>query len=380
MSPGTAEPAKTVNILLQLVGAADLAPDAAAGAAFSAEMGKIASAPPLAIDLRDGADADAPLQDEIVLERSDAGKIVDPFPLTVLFTAPPAEAPTIAPPSTIAPPPMGAPEISAATPPKIGQTVERARAEPPARQRETPGAPPLAFPIDETQSEAPPAQRPQASPAKPPIPAPDIAPVAPVAAERASVTPAAEARQTPPPQDAVAITAGSSAPEFAAAPDAAPPAPAPTNDVVAAAPIAARHDHILKAAAPAASDPAPRTISIVTSSVARDGTIEVRLDPPELGRVAIDFSTDANGAARAVVIVDRAETLDLVRRHIDIFKEELARQGFGDVDMTFRERGRDEGDAPPAPPKKWKHLAEAGFDLDAAMSGAMAAGHFDVVA
>ncbi len=372
MSPGTAEPAKTVNFLLQLVGVADIAADPAAGAAFSAALGQAAAATPLAIDLRDGADAAGPAQTAIVLERSVSEEIADPFalivPLQVLQAATPTNAPT----------PTGLPELSKATPPTIPQTIDPARRQPMTRRPETPGAPPAAHPTAAAQADDAPSRRPPAWVAAADSPAPDIAPVAPQSEAANSNAPA---REIPPPPKAVAIVSTGAAPEQPASPDAGPSAPPASFDVVAAPPIAARHDLIVKTAPPA-PEIAPRPVSIVTSSVARDGTIEVRLDPPELGRVAIDFTADANGAVRAVIIIDRAETLDLVRRHIDIFKDELAKHGFGDVDMSFRERGRDGDDSPPPapPPKKWNHLVEAGFDLDAAMTNAAATGQFDVVA
>ncbi|MFZ5618753.1 MAG: flagellar hook-length control protein FliK [Pseudomonadota bacterium] len=123
----------------------------------------------------------------------------------------------------------------------------------------------------------------------------------------------------------------------------------------------------------------PPAITVVASRRAADGSIELRLDPPELGSVSIDLVSDETGAVRAVVNADRAETLDLLRRHIDIFKSELARNGFGEVDMTFG-GGRQGGDEPPPRARTqqhWANHASAAFDDYAAF--AVREG-FDVIA
>lgn len=123
----------------------------------------------------------------------------------------------------------------------------------------------------------------------------------------------------------------------------------------------------------------PPAITVVASRQTADGSIELRLDPPELGSVSIDIVTDETGAVTAVVNADRAETLDLLRRHIDIFKGELARNGFGEVDMTFGD-GRQSSDEPPPRARAQQHWANqtsAAFDDYAAF--ALGEG-FDVIA
>ncbi|MFN3613752.1 MAG: flagellar hook-length control protein FliK [Rubrimonas sp.] len=68
---------------------------------------------------------------------------------------------------------------------------------------------------------------------------------------------------------------------------------------------------------------------------ARDGDrVELRLDPPELGRVSIGIQLE-DGALRAVVAADRPETLDLLRRHADALQRELNASGFGRADLSF---------------------------------------------
>lgn len=86
---------------------------------------------------------------------------------------------------------------------------------------------------------------------------------------------------------------------------------------------------------------------IVAAVVARNGDnrLEIRLDPPELGRVTIGFEGDGADIVRAVVSTDTPETLDLMRRHADVFQRALEAQGFANLDLQFAEHSqRDEAE------------------------------------
>lgn len=69
-------------------------------------------------------------------------------------------------------------------------------------------------------------------------------------------------------------------------------------------------------------------------STARERSIELKLHPEELGRVSITLSHDS-GVLTVAFAAERGETLDLMRRHIDLLGEELRRLGYGSVDFTF---------------------------------------------
>lgn len=95
----------------------------------------------------------------------------------------------------------------------------------------------------------------------------------------------------------------------------------------------------------AAADAAPaRTAPFELATITRrtDGGLEIRLDPPDLGAVSIQFFEDDAGALQASITTDRGETLDLLRRHSDFLQRELARQGAGDFTLSFSDR-RDGG-------------------------------------
>lgn len=76
--------------------------------------------------------------------------------------------------------------------------------------------------------------------------------------------------------------------------------------------------------------------------------IDVILNPAELGRVRITLS---HGDAGMVVNVaaERAETLDLMRRHSDLLGQEFADLGYGATEFSFsRENGGSDLHAPPS--------------------------------
>ena len=72
-------------------------------------------------------------------------------------------------------------------------------------------------------------------------------------------------------------------------------------------------------AAPAASVPVAVPLSglaveIAGKALANKNRFEIRLDPPELGRIEVKLSVDRQGQLTSHVIADRSDTLDLLRR------------------------------------------------------------------
>lgn len=64
------------------------------------------------------------------------------------------------------------------------------------------------------------------------------------------------------------------------------------------------------------------------------GDFEIALSPEELGRVRLGLS-GAEGAMTVTVTAERPETLDLMRRHIDILAQELRELGFAKLSFSF---------------------------------------------
>ena len=64
--------------------------------------------------------------------------------------------------------------------------------------------------------------------------------------------------------------------------------------------------------------------------------IELRLDPPELGRVAIHITTQ-DQTVTAQILADRPDTLDLMRRHSDFLTSMLEKAGFSQSSLSFQQ-------------------------------------------
>lgn len=86
-------------------------------------------------------------------------------------------------------------------------------------------------------------------------------------------------------------------------------------------------------AAPVRSMPVAEQMGVAIGS-ARDGSVELRLDPPELGRVQIHMHT-SDDKVRAVVMAERPETQDLLRRHAELLTRDLSAAGFDRVSLDF---------------------------------------------
>jgi len=78
-------------------------------------------------------------------------------------------------------------------------------------------------------------------------------------------------------------------------------------------------------------------------SKAAKQTVELRLDPPELGRVTIHLTTN-DTQVTAQIVADRVDTIELMRRHAELLTATLARAGFSEANLSFQQGQRqDEG-------------------------------------
>jgi hypothetical protein len=95
-------------------------------------------------------------------------------------------------------------------------------------------------------------------------------------------------------------------------------------------------------------------------AAARDGDrVELRLDPPELGRVSIDIRIE-DGRLSAVLGAERPETLDLMRRHADALQRELSAAGYDRAQLSFGGGDADARRDPGPPPRAAAPYPEAG--------------------
>lgn len=79
---------------------------------------------------------------------------------------------------------------------------------------------------------------------------------------------------------------------------------------------------------------------LIKANMTQSG-VSVRLDPPELGNVTIQFQFDSERAVTAIVRTDVAETQAILRERAEILVQTLKDNGFGHVDLSF-EHGTDQ--------------------------------------
>jgi len=91
----------------------------------------------------------------------------------------------------------------------------------------------------------------------------------------------------------------------------------------------------------------PRHVARQLADVARqmpDRPVELTLNPEELGRVRLTF-TLTDGGINVAVLVERGETMDLMRRHIETLAQEFRDMGYSDVGFQFSQNGQADTDA-----------------------------------
>jgi flagellar hook-length control protein FliK len=98
------------------------------------------------------------------------------------------------------------------------------------------------------------------------------------------------------------------------------------------------------------SQPVPLTsaaVAIEIAARAKDGArqFDIRLDPPELGRIDVKLDVDKNGTVNTHLTVDRPETLDLLRRDSQGLERALQQAGLktsdGGLEFSLRQQTPD---------------------------------------
>lgn len=69
-------------------------------------------------------------------------------------------------------------------------------------------------------------------------------------------------------------------------------------------------------------------------SAAKEGTIDMRLSPEELGRVRLQMTPTETGLS-VHITAERPEILELMRRHIEVLQKDLEALGFAANDFSF---------------------------------------------
>jgi flagellar hook-length control protein FliK len=143
-------------------------------------------------------------------------------------------------------------------------------------------------------------------------------------------------------------------------------APAPGGDAGAAAKASAdavqnlggvSPAHTANAASAAANAPPPLqaqvqaaavplsglAVEITTQAHAGNKHFEIRLDPPELGRIDVKLDVDRDGNVSTRLVVDRADTLDLLKRDASTLERALQQSGLRTSDNALEFSLRQQG-------------------------------------
>ncbi len=235
--------------------------------------------------------------------------------------------------------------------------------QPPARPARPEASAPAAAPVADEASPAaqptenrrqPPAPAQQEKPAMvPATPAPTAPPVAPLPAQApASGAPMvatgagpAPLPDSPPPPPAAAPAQTMAKPTVQPLFSPAPASPDRAQEDPSTLQFGIRIERQALEIAPAPRITAPQPAPVANQIAAQlpqlltkadTQTLELRLDPPELGRVTIHIKAQDQQII-AQVVADRPDTVDLMRRHADMLTSTLARAGFAQADLSFQQ-------------------------------------------
>ena len=174
--------------------------------------------------------------------------------------------------------------------------------------------------------------------------------------------------------------------------DSSGPSPTPLPSV-AATPAGTQSQHISDSPAPqvgpqgaTATDIGRQAAQSVAHAIRQmeGGSVEIALSPEELGHIRLLLRDHTTATPTVTLHADRAETLDLMRRHIDILAQDLRDMGYRDVSFSFGGQAHDggatsrqhpfradaidapdtpQGKAPPAPIHQSRPIPDGALDL-----------------
>jgi len=121
--------------------------------------------------------------------------------------------------------------------------------------------------------------------------------------------------------------------------------------LTALTPTASQSDSAAPVPTATAAQPAPGPavpvagVPFEIAARAKDGTnrFEIRLDPPELGRIDVRLEVDRHGHVTSRLMVERPETLDLLRRDAQTLERALQDSGLKTGDGSLQFSLRDQG-------------------------------------
>ncbi|MEQ8897779.1 MAG: flagellar hook-length control protein FliK [Roseovarius sp.] len=87
---------------------------------------------------------------------------------------------------------------------------------------------------------------------------------------------------------------------------------------------------------------APPQVTQVSAAIrgSTEGSFDIHLNPTELGKVRISLIPSDAGILVSV-LADRPETLDLLRRHVDLLAQDFREMGYESASFSFGAGGRE---------------------------------------
>ena len=158
--------------------------------------------------------------------------------------------------------------------------------------------------------------------------------------------PAAPSQIPPPPTPQVLAAYTTAAPLAASGPTTAavPETPPDLLELpIARAPDAAPLAPASRSVAPVIPGATPEHVAAQLSQIAQNTALhrrDILLHPEELGRVRMNLSAQ-DSAVHVAIMVERPETLDLMRRYITQLSSEFRDLGYDDVSFDFAQSGED---------------------------------------
>lgn len=155
----------------------------------------------------------------------------------------------------------------------------------------------------------------------------------------------AETKPRPESESSIKPAQQTAAPEAAAATDATnnrlPPATPTVVPEGAAGAGHARASLITTGAVPVSGI----AVEIAAQARAGNNRFEIRLDPPELGRIDVRLDVDQDGNVKSRLVIERADTYDLLRRDSSTLERALQQAGLKTSDNGLEFTLRDQGSA-----------------------------------
>ena len=129
--------------------------------------------------------------------------------------------------------------------------------------------------------------------------------------------------------------------------------------------------------APAVQVASPNEITSIILNNLKSGVepreqMIIQLDPPELGRVSIDFKFDAQGVQQITVTAENPEALKRLREMHFELTEALKEQGLSDKNMSFQQESREQQEQPSwTGPERAGVMMVASAERDLSVTGPM---------